>query len=122
MKMDFTIEREGIKAEAHLIKAGEDLLVFLSGGDTPHIGAAVCCDAAGNAREAALPGHKDQIVMKTMAERLSKAAGCGICVAGGIHIDGITKDQILLVVELCERLTDEIIRSLSGGCGELREE
>ncbi|WP_180994754.1 hypothetical protein [Clostridium sp. chh4-2] len=112
MKMDFTAEQGRIKTEAHLTEAGNDLLVFLSGGDTPHIGAAVCCDAGGNVREAALPEHKDQVVMKIMAERLSRAVGCNVCVAGGIHIDGITKEQIHTVMELCERLTSEIIGSI----------
>ena len=112
MNMNYRAEQGRIKTEAQLMKAGEDLLVFLTGGDTPHIGASVCCDAGGNVKEAALPGHKDQIVMKTMAERLSKAAGCSVCVAGGIHIDGITREQIRLIIELCEQLTDEMISSI----------
>ncbi|MBT9777778.1 hypothetical protein GPL15_14835 [Clostridium sp. MCC353] len=113
MNMHYTAEQEGIKTEASLIKAGNDLLVVLTGGDMPHIGAAVCCDGKGNVKEAALPGHKDQIVMKIMAERLGKVAGCSVCVTGGIHIDGITGGQIRLVMELCERLTDEMICSLN---------
>ena len=59
-----------------------------------------------------LPSHKEDGVVKKAAERLAKRLDCAVLVSGGIHVDGITPEQIGAVVALVgaavERLAEQM--------------
>lgn len=114
----FAVRREGICIEAELRMIGADLLVLVYGGDSPHIGAvSLAGPAAGPESGLVLEGHRDDAVTRMLSERLSKSWDATVCVAGGIHIDGITGAQIKLVLELCEELAGELEERLAERTG-----
>lgn len=124
------IEKENICIIAEWQMLGKDLAVLLYGGDTPHIGAASCRSvkheqdkhapgrsenpaASGNAAEPeygfVLPEHRDDVVTSLVADKLSARLGLTVCVIGGIHIDDITKAQIIQIQVMCEEIAERIL-------------
>jgi len=102
---------------------GEDLAVTLSGGDRPHIGAVALSQArpslkGDGARSAttsvlAILGHKEDELARSLAARLAAALGGSVCVACGIHLDGILPEELVLVPDLVDELTVTLIRRLT---------
>ena len=66
---------------------GDDLLVLMTGGDRPHIGAAAL--ASGEMKPAALcfPGHKDDIPAERIVRELSSVTSCRVAAVCGVHYD-----------------------------------
>ena len=99
-----------IEAEIHYI--GRDIVILLSGGERPHIGALACGNKKDGILSTVFPGHKDDVVINDMAERLKEMMEGTVCVVGGIHLDGITKEEIRDVKNMCEILTGELAEEL----------
>lgn len=107
---------------ALVVPAGEDLVVSITGGDTPHVGAvAVAHCAPGvnrkdrldvSASVMTLPGHKEDEIARMVAMKLAKAFSVNVAVAAGMHWDGISKLGIAAVVENSRRLCEAIILQL----------
>ncbi len=86
------------------IRIGDDLCITVSGGDKPHIGSTAIAvprqSLLGNGRLSCTSsvinqsGHKDEAVIRKIAEEACCKYGCTVVCTGGIHIDGITKTQI----------------------------
>lgn len=87
---------------------GEDILIIVRGGDKPHIGTAVLAvprpsltgDESVSTTSSVLniTGHKDEIICRMLAERVSKKYGVPVVCTGGFHVDGMKKEQIEEVV------------------------
>ena len=100
----------------------DGLIAYLYGGQKPHLGAAVMslprpsladgerigCDTFVLSR----PGHKDDAVAKALAEQLCKALNCAVCVAGGIHIDAASQDELDVIRKNCRELGDMAIQTI----------
>jgi len=92
---------------------GQDLLVIISGGEA-HAGAA----AVGGfltrpyASVITVPGHRDDVVAKEAALRLSSALQRTCIVLVGIHINNASKEQIGNVVRASLELVSELIEAL----------
>lgn len=114
---DFQIEAGGAKI-------GEDILLYVKGGETPHIGCTVMAvprpSLSGNGQTSAtssvlnLTGHKDESLCRTLAEMVCCASGKTVVCTGGFHMDQITLQQIheveAAVRKLGELLTKELIK------------
>jgi len=92
---------------------GRDLCVTLSGGDQAHIGA-VALSPAGGAQTPVLvlPGHREEEVAQNIATRLAAHQNATVCVACGIHLDGILLREIQDVLEMSQELTDQLCQQL----------
>ena len=109
------------------ILMGQDLAVTLSGGDRPHIGAVALSQARPSLKGdgslgattsvLALLGHKEDDLARALAARLAATLGASVCVACGIHLEGILPDELTLVPSLVEELTLELIRRLGSVAG-----
>ena len=107
---------------ALVVPAGEDLVVCITGGDKPHVGAvAVAHCAPGVNRQdrldvsasvITLPGHKEDEIARMVAMKLAKAFCVNVAVAAGMHWDGISKQGIAAVVENSRRLCEAILLQL----------
>ena len=94
---DFQIEAGGTKI-------GEDILLYVKGGEKPHIGCTVIAvprpSLSGNGQTSAtssvlnLTGHKDESLCRTLAEMVCCASGKNVACSGGFHMDQITLQQI----------------------------
>ena len=110
------------KLSAEVKFVGDDLLVAISGGDTPHIGSVAVAlprPSLRNRRAMSatssvynLPGHKDQVIAQRVSEVLSARLNRTVVVVAGFHLDGIGEQGIKKVVENAERLAKKIHASL----------
>jgi hypothetical protein len=92
---------------------GKDYLVILTGGDN-HIGAV----AAGGfqirsfSSVLTMPNHRDDIIAKESASRVSRELKCNCAVVVGVHVENITTAEVNEIVSASFTLVDELIEEL----------
>lgn len=101
-----------LKVWAEVVPAGDDIVVFIGGGERPHLGSFSFCDASHASFCASLPGHKDYIVSAKAATTLSEGLGRTCAVVAGIHVDNATKQEIELLLENSNKCIDLLIRKM----------
>jgi hypothetical protein len=123
--LEFTIKtrQEAYSLEASVKEIGEDLLIAIWGGDRPHIGAVAVAQPRPSLKDERIVsatasvfcflGHKDDLVAKEAAERISSALNANVVVAAGIHWDDIDEAGISAVMENSRRLVGMIIEKAS---------
>lgn len=97
-----------------IIPVGEDYQIILSGGEKPHIGCSVVAiprpsltgDGHMSATSSVLNvvGHKDEFICRRVAEAWAAKTGRVVCVSGGFHVDGITREQIQELMEAIDEI------------------
>ena len=112
----------GCTLEVSAAFVGEDILVCLQGGKRPHLGCVVQTepresltgDGSVSATSSVLnfPGHKDEVVCRWMAEKISKELGKRVVCTGGFHKDGISAEEIREVQMAVEQLTERLVKRL----------
>ena len=110
------------RVEAEVLFLGEDILVILSGGDTPHIGSIAVALPRPSLADAGkisstssvynFVGHKDQVIAQRVSEILSAQLNRHVVVIAGFHVDNISTEGIAQVVENCDGLAQMILQEL----------
>lgn len=110
--------------EAEAVRIGPDLLVYVWGGTHPHIGAVAAAaprpslaDAERTSATASVltyPGHKEDAVVKMLAETLAAALDAKVVVTAGIHWDGMPPQGIAAVMEHCREVASLLVKELGG--------
>jgi hypothetical protein len=110
--------------EALTQRLGEDLLVSIWGGTRPHIGAVGMAvprpSLANPARWSATSsnftfiGHKEDLVVKEVAETLAAALRKNVVVTAGLHWDALAPEELGRVQALTRQLTHKIRRGIAG--------
>ena len=123
MELKIKTEKDSYNLEAFVKEIGKDLLVAIWGGERPHIGAVAIAQPRPSLRDQSLTsatasvfcyvGHKDDIVAKEAAEKISSALNTHVTVAAGIHWDHIDEAGIKCVVENSRHLVELIIGRMS---------
>lgn len=101
------------------VPMGRDWCLVLTGGDTPHLGAAAAAPGGVGAGEGggtgvsaiALPGHREGDLAGDLARKTAAAIGANVAVCCGIHLDRITPEEIQDALALCGELADDFVRS-----------
>jgi hypothetical protein len=116
-------DKEGYNLEAFVKKIGQDLLVAMWGGVRPHIGAVAVAQPRPSLKDQSLrsstasvfcyPGHKDDIVAKEAAEKISSALNTNVTVTAGIHWDDIDEEGIKAVRKNSRQLVAMIIEEIT---------
>lgn len=116
------VEAAGCPLEISIAFVGEDVLVCLQGGERPHLGCVVQTepresltgDGSVSATSSVLnyPGHKDEILCRYVAEKISRELKQRVVCVGGFHKDGITGEEILEVQMAVEQMTERIVGRL----------
>ncbi|MFT8872253.1 MAG: hypothetical protein ABF868_08150 [Sporolactobacillus sp.] len=104
---------QGVTVQLRAWFVGSDLLVVISGGDRPHLGALSACSQQMDTVTVSFPGHREQQLTERMAERLSKATAGHVIVIGGVHVDRITHAQIEAVTVLSDQLVDRLCAKMA---------
>lgn len=124
MQEKFDLSKRAGRIEVRLAGwcLGTDLHLAISGGDRPHIGAvALSCShpalknpALGDVTTSvlAVAGHKEDLLARNTAHRIATETGRTTSLSCGIHVTGISKEEIQLVHNLVEALADELIARL----------
>ena len=95
---------------------GDDLIVCLF-NEAGHLGAVAVADYEGQKSRASTSvitrlGHKEDQVASRSAYRLCKHLKAPVCVIAGIHVDGITREEIAQITRNCDRLVDQFIQRI----------
>lgn len=127
--MRFRVEEGGFLIEALLQELGKDYLLSLWGG-VAHIGAVAMAQPrpsladperlSATASVFCYVGHKEDDVVKVVAERLAAALAARVVVAAGLHWDHLTLEGIRQVQKNVDKLVDLIIQQKKG-VGRTRE-
>lgn len=79
--------------------------ILIAGGDKGHIGAVAIAKAGRIIESIVFPSHKEEVICRSWAEKISAVYPGPVVVEAGIHYDGITKEQIQ---EVLRRLAEEL--------------
>ena len=124
--MEFRIKtrEEAYRLEASVQAIGKDLLIAIWGGDRPHIGAVAVAQPRASLKDQSVRsatasvfcyvGHKDDVIAKEVAERLSAALNRNVTVTVGIHWDDLQEAGIKAVVANSQQLANMIIERIAG--------
>lgn len=123
--MEFSVktDKEAYNIEAFVKEIGQDLLVAIWGGERPHIGAVAIAQPRPSLKDHRVksatasvfcyPGHKDDVVAKEAAERISSALDTNVTVTVGIHWDNIDKEGIQSAIENSRQLVKMVIEKIT---------
>ncbi len=99
---------------------GKDLLLRLTGGEA-HIGAVALATprpsrrhpdrTSADASVLCVSGHKEDLLTREIALRVSAALGVTVCVVSGIHFAALDETQMDTVLLLAHGLTDTLLAS-----------
>ena len=116
------MEAAGCSLEVSAAFVGEDILVCLQGGERPHLGCVVQTepresltgDGSVSATSSVLnyPGHKDEVVCRYVAEKISRELKRRVVCTGGFHKDGINVDEIREVQMAVDVVTEKLVGRL----------
>ena len=98
---------------------GEDLIISISGGDRPHVGAISYGGEGFENKEfkkntIIYGNHKEYIISQRFSQRIGEIFKGNYIISAGIHLDNITKEEIEIVKKLSEELLEEIISIMEG--------
>lgn len=97
---------------AEVILAGEELLVYIGGGDRPHLGAFSVAKPRENPLSFSMPGHMDYIISSESSKRICEATGMMCAVVCGIHVDNAAPDEIESLIVNSRKCVDSILQNL----------
>lgn len=107
-----TLTGYSIKATVTVI--GKDLLIALTGGDTPHIGTVTWLGTAGTSDSARFPSHhgrfhKDDVLSEALLKQIKPAIPGTCVITAGIHVNGIRNEQIQASFVMVEEIGKTIL-------------
>jgi CheY-like chemotaxis protein len=116
-------EKGSYDLEAFAKDIGRDFLVAIWGGEKPHIGAVAMAQPRPSLKDQGrisatasvfcYLGHKEDIIAKDAAEKISSALNTNVTVTAGIHWDDINDSAIGQVVENSRHLIAMIIERIT---------
>jgi gallate decarboxylase subunit D len=111
--------QEGIfDLTASVMKVGQDAVVVISGGERPHVGAVALAQSRKSHKDPdkisatssvlCLLGHKEDVVVKIVSERLAAVADRPVVVAAGIHWDNLQESDFSRIFKNLDILIEMI--------------
>lgn len=101
-----------INASAYAI--GADLLLIVTGGK-PHIGCVTFGDSTNYKADLCSSGHKDNIANEIFFTALKQFFSGNIAILGGIHYDQLQKQEIAQILNLCQKLAENLCENFKNG-------
>ena len=116
------ISKGPFRIHGHVQEMGQDLLVSIWGGTKPHIGAVGVAIPRPSLRDPrkwsatssnfTFIGHKEDILVKKISEKLASQLKRNVVVIAGIHWDDISNKEIKAIENLTQKLQSQILRRL----------
>ncbi|MCD8044515.1 MAG: hypothetical protein LUH10_15835 [Tannerellaceae bacterium] len=109
----FSTSAEGYSIHAEIKSIGPDLLIMITGGDTPHIGTVTTVSGEVEVKTILFPScqgrfHKDHIIAEKIANIIKPYFPGNCVITSGVHVEQITKKQIAASIEMAEELGTQI--------------
>jgi hypothetical protein len=125
MKRITVAHQEGpYRIHAEVLFVGNDLVVSIWGGSKPHVGAVALSIPRPSLKNSTKIsstssvltrlGHKEDEIVKKVAEKISATLNKVVVVSAGIHWDTISDEGISTIHSVCEILTDRLIKGIRG--------
>ncbi|HPQ43623.1 MAG TPA: hypothetical protein PKZ42_05280 [Syntrophales bacterium] len=121
-KICVSIESGPYRLEAEAVRIGTDVLVYIWGGDRPHIGSIAAAQprpsledpsrVSATASVLTYPGHKEDTLVKDAAELLAAKLETCVVVTAGLHWDDVDETGIREIVTLCRELIRKLLEKL----------
>jgi hypothetical protein len=121
-KFSIRISKGHFRINGFVQKIGQDILISIWGGTRPHIGAigmAIPRPSLKNSKRWSATssnftfiGHKEDIIVKKMSEKLATRLRRNVVVTAGVHWDGITSREIKTIQNLTQKLLDQILKRM----------
>lgn len=108
-KFEVAVEILGWPLSAKAVQLDEGWDVSVTGGSRTHVGAVSLAQEGQDTQTVLRQGHRDDIVSRQWAEQLAAAWKSPVCVRAGIHYDGITKEEIHMVLDAAAELLVRVI-------------
>ena len=112
---------EPYQVQISAFSAGHDLVVIVSGGEKPHVGAVAISIprpslsnpeiVSSSTSVFALVGHKEDDLAKAMAGKIAASLNKKVVLTAGIHVENISADGIKLIQDNCENALVQLIKS-----------
>lgn len=113
MEKTFQATAEGFTIKVIVQVIGKDLLIALTGGDAPHIGTVTWAAKDTPSETTRFPSHhgrfhKDDALSTIVLEHISSLLPGNCVITAGVHVNGITKEQIKASFRLADKIGQEI--------------
>jgi hypothetical protein len=120
----FLVENSKGRFKIHGVvqEVGQDILISIWGGIRPHIGAvgmAIPRPSLSNPKKWSATssnftfvGHKEDILVKKISEKLASRLRKNVVLTAGLHWESITSQEIKIIENLTEKLSDRILKRL----------
>lgn len=111
--MIFSVTAEEYSMTAQVEIIGLDLLITITGGNSPHIGTVTTLTKNTEIKTIRYPSHdnrlhKDDILALTVAGIIQKDLLGSCTITSGVHVDHISKKQILASEKMARNLGEQI--------------
>ena len=102
---------------ARMERCGSDLLLLVTGGETPHVGASALAQyepARDSATVSSLCayGHRDDAVAIRFAKAASAAGKCSAAAVAGIHVDDAGPEELKKLMANCDACLAELLERI----------
>lgn len=114
MQKIFKSNQAGYQIKSQVNLENKDLIVVITGGNVPHIGVILGYDGKLKKQsEIKIYSHnhhvhKDFYLAERFADKLKNSLPGSLCVIVGVHVDGITKEQIAAAFTMMDDLASQI--------------
>jgi hypothetical protein len=106
---------------AVILRAGDDIQIYVGGGERAHIGG-VAVSLPHGGRDDPLrpscttsvfnrPEHRDGQVAELFADAFCRSFGRAVCVSAGIHVDGAEEADLRRLLDVCGTLLKRSIEA-----------
>ncbi|WP_027356343.1 prenylated flavin chaperone LpdD [Desulfofundulus thermocisternus] len=102
---------------------GDGIILTLLGGEKPHIGAMVMSiprpsmadprKLSCNSTLVPRLGHKEDEIVKPLAEKLAKASGQVVVAIAGLHVENAQKEDINLLIDNSWQVMQQLLNALN---------
>lgn len=111
--MEFSITQENYTMKANVEIIGKDLLIKVTGGDTPHIGTITTLTKTTDLETIRYPSHDGRLhkddVLATRIGKIIQPDLPGSCtITAGVHVNHISKKQIMVSAMMSKSLGEQI--------------
>ena len=111
--MKFSITQENYTMVANVEVIGKDLLIKITGGDTPHIGTVTMLTRTTDLETVRYPSHdgrlhKDDVLAIRIGKIIQSDLPGSCTITAGVHVNHISKKQIMVSAMMSKNLGEQI--------------
>lgn len=113
-----------VNIRMEVVSMGDDYCLIITGGDRPHLGAVALStprpsladpeQVSASTSVLTLVGHKEDEVARKIGHQFAARLNCQVVVACGVHLDNITRDELVMMGQMLDELAGELLNKLKG--------